>query len=52
MSTLHHEDILLDLFDEVIGELESKGFGLLFSQEEIEETAAKIAQTRFEDRLI
>ncbi len=49
MSCLQNEMILENLFDEVLGELEAKNFHLLFSQEEIEETASKIAQSRFDD---
>jgi len=51
MSTLHHEEILESIYDEVLSELESKGFGLIFSKEDMHETAAKIANKRFEDLL-
>mgnify|MGYP001241404089 CR=1 FL=1 len=49
MSSLHHEAILETIFDEVMAELESKNLNLLFSKEELEETASTIAQERFED---
>jgi len=41
--------ILENLFDEVLGELEAKNFHLLFTQEDMEEVASKIAQSRFDD---
>ena len=50
MSCLHNEEILETIFDEVMAELESKNLNLLFSKEELEETAATIAQQRFEER--
>ena len=50
MSCLQNEMILESIFDEVMAELESKNLNLLFSKEELEETAATIAQERFEER--
>ena len=49
MSCLQNEMILENIFDEVMAELESKNLNLLFSKEELEETASTIAQERFED---
>tara|TARA_B100000029_G_scaffold513349_1_gene612673 strand:+ start:2657 stop:2815 length:159 start_codon:yes stop_codon:yes gene_type:complete len=49
MSCLQNEMILENLFDEVLGELEAKNFHLLFTQEDMEEVASKIAQSRFDD---
>ena len=49
MSTIQNEMILENIFDEVMAELESKNLNLLFSKEELEETASTIAQQRFED---
>ena len=49
MSCLHNEEILETIFDEVMAELESKNLNLLFSKEELEETASTITQQRFED---
>jgi len=49
MSSLHHEAILETIFDEVMEELESKNFNLLFTKEELEETASTITKERFED---
>tara|TARA_B100000029_G_scaffold213003_2_gene211027 strand:- start:478 stop:636 length:159 start_codon:yes stop_codon:yes gene_type:complete len=49
MSCLQNEMILENLFDEVLAELESKNFHLLFTPAEIEDTASKIAHQRFED---
>ena len=49
MSCLHNEIILENIFDEVMAELESKNLNLLFSKEELEETASTITQQRFED---
>jgi len=49
MSCLHNEEILETIFDEVMAELETKNLNLLFSKEELEETASTIAQQRFED---
>ena len=49
MSCLHNEEILETIFEEVMTELESKNLNLLFSKEELEETASTIAQQRFED---
>ena len=49
MSCLHNEEILETIFDEVMAELETKNLNLLFSKEELEETASTIAQQRFDD---
>ena len=49
MSSLRNEAILETIFDEVMEELESKNFNLLFTQEEIEELASTITQEYFED---
>ena len=49
MSCLHNEEILETIFDEVMAELESKNLNLLFSKEELEETASTITQERFND---
>ena len=49
MSNINNEMILETLFDEVMAELESKNLNLLFSKEELEETASTITQQRFED---
>jgi len=49
MSCLHNEEILETIFDEVMAELETKNLNLLFSKEELEETASTITQQRFED---
>ena len=49
MSCLHNEILLENIFDEVMAELESKNLNLLFSKEELEETASTIAKERFED---
>ena len=49
MSCLQNEMILESIFDEVMAELESKNLNLLFSKEELEETASTITQERFED---
>ena len=49
MSCLRNEEILENLWDEVMAELESKNLNLLFSKEELEETASTITQQRFED---
>ena len=49
MSTLANETLLENIYDEVMAELESKKLNLLFSKEELEETASTIAQQRFED---
>ena len=49
MSCLHNEAILETIFDEVMQELESKNFNLLFTREELEQTATTITQQRFED---
>ena len=49
MSCLHNEEILETIFDEVMSELESKNLNLLFSKEELEQTASTITQERFND---
>ncbi len=50
MSCLHNEAILESIYEEVLEELEIKEqFRPLFTQEELEELAAKIAKERFED---
>jgi len=50
MSSLRNEAILETIYEEVLEELEAKeAFRPLFTQEEIEELAAKLAQERFED---
>jgi len=49
MSCLHNEEILETIFDEVMAELESKNLNLLFSKEELEQTASTITQERFND---
>ena len=49
MSCLHNEEILEPIFDEVMAELESKNLNLLFSKEELEQTASTITQERFND---
>ena len=49
MSCLQNEMILESIFDEVMAELESKNLNLLFSKEELEETASTITKERFED---
>ena len=49
MSCLHNEIILENIFDEVMAELESKNLNLLFSKEELEQTASTITQERFND---
>ena len=50
MSCLHNEAILETIYEEVLEELEVKEqFRPLFTQEELEELAAKIAHERFED---
>ena len=50
MSCLQNEILLETLFEEALAELESRNLNLLFSKEELEETAATIAQQRFEER--
>ena len=50
MSSIRNEALLETIYDEVLEELEQKEqFRPLFTQEEIEELAAKLAQERFED---
>ena len=49
MSCLYNEEILETIFDEVMAELESKNLNLLFSKEELEQTASTITQERFND---
>ena len=49
MSCLQNEMILETIFDEVMAELETKNFNLLFTREQIEEIASTITQERFED---
>ena len=50
MSCINNEAILETIYEEVLEELEAKeAFRPLFTQEEIEELAAKLAQERFED---
>ena len=49
MSCLQNEMILESIFDEVMAELESKNLNLLFSKEELEQTASTITQERFND---
>ena len=49
MSCLHNEEILETIFDEDMAELESKNLNLLFSKEELEQTASTITQERFND---
>ena len=49
MSCLHNEILLENIFDEVMAELESKNLNLLFSKEELEQTASTITQERFND---
>ena len=50
MSSLRNEALLETIYDEVLEELEAKeAFRPLFTQEELEELAAKLAQERFED---
>ena len=49
MSSLRNEAILETIFDEVMQELESKNFNLLFTREELAQTASTITQQRFED---
>ena len=49
MSCLHNEENLETIFDEVMAELESKNLNLLFSKEELEQTASTITQERFND---
>ena len=50
MSCINNEAILETIYEEVLEELEAKeAFRPLFTQEEIEELAAKIAHERFED---
>ena len=50
MSCINNEAILETIYEEVLEELEAKeAFRPLFTQEELEELAAKLAQERFED---
>tara|TARA_R100000655_G_scaffold104335_1_gene151485 strand:+ start:1274 stop:1432 length:159 start_codon:yes stop_codon:yes gene_type:complete len=50
MSSLRNEALLETIYDEVLEELEAKeAFRPLFTQEELEELAVKIAHERFED---
>ena len=49
MSCLANEILLENIFDEVMAELESKNLNLLFSKEELEQTASTITQERFND---
>ena len=50
MSCINNEAILETIYEEVLEELEAKeAFRPLFTKEEIEELAAKLAQERFED---
>ena len=49
MSCLHNEEFLETIFDEDMAELESKNLNLLFSKEELEQTASTITQERFND---
>ena len=49
MSCLHNEEIIETIFDEVMAELESKNLNLLFSKEELDQTASTITQERFND---
>ena len=49
MSCLQNEILLETIFEEVLAELESKNLNLLFSKEELEQTASTITQERFND---
>ena len=50
MSTLQNEVLLETIYEEVLEELSSKNFHLLFSESEINEMAEKLTLERFWDR--
>ena len=50
MSTLQNEVLLETIYEEVLEELSSKNFHLLFSDSEINEMAEKLTLERFWDR--
>ena len=50
MSTLQNEVLLETIYEEVLEELSSKNFHLLFSESEINEMAEKLTIERFWDR--
>ena len=50
MSTLQNEVLLETIYEEVLEELSSKNFHLLFSESEINEMAEKVTIERFWDR--
>jgi hypothetical protein len=49
MSNLQNTEILENLFEDVKESLIKKGMHLIFSNEEIEECASKIAKSKFEE---
>jgi len=49
MSNLQNTEILENLFEEEKAYLIKKGMHLIFSNEEIEECASKIAKSKFEE---
>ena len=49
MSNLQNIEILENLFEDVKESLIKKGMHLIFSNEEIEECASKIAKSKFEE---
>jgi len=49
MSNLQNTEILENLFEEEKTYLIKKGMDLIFSNEEIEECASKIAKSKFEE---
>ena len=49
MSNLQNTEILENLFEDAKDSLTKKGMHLIFSIEEIEECASKIAKSKFEE---
>ena len=49
MSNLHNDELLENIFEDAKESLIKKGMHLIFSNEEIDECATKIAKSKFEE---